>query len=385
MITIVRWRYAPLALSILACSHPASSGGAPEVDTAHATAQSRTITVDASLLQKGRIGIATVESRSLSDDVWVSGQVVAAPGGKAEIGALMTARVRSVSAQEGDRVRAGDILATLDAPDAARIFGELALARARRARAETVLAQEQTLTEQRATSARSLSEATSEADSARADELTAQMLLRTYNAKGTVLTLRAPIAGVIAQHRAQIGEQVGSGDVLFRIIDPSKLNIRADVPESFAEGVQIGSVAQVRYPASGKACGSQIVASTRSVHPTKRSVGFRLLPDATCVGLLEGGFVDIRLALVHSDEPKSDAGAPLHYAAVPRSAIVEIDGVPVAFRATPTAGQFTLTPVGVVRNTEATVFIDQGLNVGDQVAASGVLLLKGEWLRSRLE
>jgi RND family efflux transporter MFP subunit len=276
-------------------------------------------------------------------------------------------------------------LATLDAPDAARIFGDLAAARAKRARAETVLAQELALEQQRATSARAVSDATSEASTARADELTAQLLLQTYNAKGTVLTLKAPIAGIIVQHRAQIGAQVDSGDVLFKIVDPSKLNIRADVPETLAETVRVGTSALMRFPASGRTCASQVVSSTRSVDPVRRTVSFRLQPEPACVGLLEGGFIDVQLALKPADGMTDDAGAPLRYTAVPRSAVVEIDGVPVVFRVSDIAGQFKLTTVSVVRNTDATTFIDQGLSPGDRVVATGVLLLKGEWLRGRLE
>jgi RND family efflux transporter MFP subunit len=297
----------------------------------------------------------------------------------------MTARVRSVAVQEGDTVRAGQVLATLDAPDAARIFGDLAAARAKRTRAETVLAQELALAQQRATSARSVSEATSEADAARADELTAQLLLQTYNARGTLLTLKSPIAGIVAQHRVQLGAQVDSGDILFKVVDPSKLNLRADVPETLAESVRVGSDAQMRFPASGRTCAAQVISSTHSVDPVRRTVSFRLQPEAVCVGLLEGGFMDVRVALKPADGASVDAGAARRYTAVPRSAIVEIDGVPVAFRATDVVGEFSLVTVSVVRNTDATAFIDKGLNPGDRVAASGVLLLKGEWLRSRLE
>ena len=362
----------------------AATNACPSASTR--VAPSKSLTIDPQLLVSGRVAFSTVEEKSLTDEVWVSGQVVAAPRGKAEIGALMTSRVRSVAVQAGDTVRVGQVLATLDAPDAARIVGDLAAARARRARAETVLAQELALAEQRATSARSVSDATSDADSARADEHTAQMLLQTYNAKGTVLTLKSPIAGIVAQHRAQMGAQVDSGDILFMIFDPNKLNIRADVPETLAESVRVGADAQMRFPASGRTCNSAVVSSTRSVDQVKRTVSFRLQPDPACAGMLEGGFIDVRLALKPAQStPASDAGGSRRYAAVPRSAIVEIDGVPVAFLAADVPGKFTLTTVGVVRNTDATVFFDEGLHAGDRAACTGVLLLKGEWLKSRLE
>ena len=367
------------------CSKNAANASPSEnAKVTPAIASSRVLTVDPQLVTKGRIVIAAAEEKNPNDDVMISGQVVAPPRGKAEIGALMTARVRGVLVQEGDVVRAGAVLATLDAPDAARIFGDLAAARARRARAETVLSQEQVLDEQHATSARAVSEAQSDAESARADETTATMLLQTYNVKGTTLTLRSPISGVVAASHARIGAQVDAGTILFKIVDPTKLNIRADVPESLADAIHLGVAGQLRFPTTGRICASEVVASNRSVDPIKRTVSFRLQPADPCQGLLEGGFVDVQLPLTSSGSV-GDASAPERYVVVPRSAVVEIDGVPVAFRATESPGKFKLVALAMVRHGATTSIIEAGLRKGDLVVVSGALLLKGEWLRSRLE
>ena len=82
----------------------------------------RVLKVDPQLLASGRIVLGQAEEKVPDEEVMISGQVVAPPRGKAEIGALMTSRIRSVAVQEGDGVRSGAVLATLDAPDAARIL-----------------------------------------------------------------------------------------------------------------------------------------------------------------------------------------------------------------------------------------------------------------------
>ena len=368
--------------SIFACGKVGNNADAAPAVSSKAVPDpaTRVLVIDPQLVSNGRVVIGQAEERCPDDEVVITGQVVAPPRGKAEIGALMTSRVRSVLVQEGDVVKRGAVLATLDAPDAARIFGDLAAARARRTRAEMVLSQEQALQEQRATSARAVSEARSDAESARADEITATMLLSAYNVNGTTLTLRAPIAGVVAASHARIGAQVDAGTILFKVVDASKLNVRADVPESLADAIRIGSNGQLRFPTSGRVCNSQVVASTRSVDPIKRTVSFRLQPEDSCNGLLEGGFVDVRLPLA-----TADAGAHPNFVMVPRSAIVEIDSVPVAFVPTETPGQFKMTAVTLVRHADSVSIIEQGLGKGDRVVVSGTLLLKGEWLRSRLE
>jgi cobalt-zinc-cadmium efflux system membrane fusion protein len=375
-----------LILALVGCGKSAAhTAPSDKVKVVTAITSARMLTVDPQLITTGRIVIAAAEERNPNDEVMISGQVVAPPRGKAEIGALMTARVRSVLVQEGDIVRAGAVLATLDAPDAARIFGDLAAARARRARADTVLSQEKALAEQHATSARAVSEATSDAESARADEVTATMLLQTYNVKGTTLTLKSPIAGVVAASHAQIGAQVDAGTILFKVVDTAKLNIRADVPESLADAIHLGVTGHLRFPTTGRVCASEVVASTRSVDPIKRTVSFRLQPSNPCQGLLEGGFVDVQLPLGSATSIVGDAAASQRFVTVPRSAVVEIDGVPVAFQATESPGKFKLTTLTIVRHGDSTSLIEKGLQNGDRIVVNGALLLKGEWLRSRLE
>ena len=238
---------------------------------------------------------------------------------------------------------------------------------------------------QRATSARAVSEARSDAESARADEIAATMLLSAYNVNGTTLTVKSPISGIVAANHARLGAQVDAGTILFKIIDPAKLNVRADVPESLADAIRLGTNAQLRFATTGRTCGAQVVASTRSVDPIKRTVSFRLEPEERCQGLLEGGFVDVQLPLATTDRNSGDASTSSKYVTVPRSAIVEIDSVPVAFVQTETPGRFRLVTVTLVRHSDSISIVEQGLQNGDRVVVSGTMLLKGEFLRSRIE
>jgi len=372
-----------IGFALLGCGKNTANATTSETRKANAPSNERLPTVDPQLLASGRIVVGQAEEKSPDDEVTLSGQVVAPPRSKAEIGALMTARVRRVLVQEGDHVKVGEVLATLDAPEAARIFGDLAAARARRAHAETVLSQEQTLSEQRATTARAVSDARSDAESARADEITATMLLQTYNVNGTTLTLRSPIAGVVAANHAQMGAQVDAGTILFKIVDMERLNIRADVPESLAAAIQLGVTGQLRFPTSGRVCEAKVVASTQSVDPIKRTVSYRLQPSDPCPGLLEGGFVDVQLPL--RPTPSGAVEVAKRFVTVPRNAVVEIDGVPIAFQATETPSQFKLRTLTIARHGDSTSFIEKGLQKGDRIVVVGTLLLKGEWLRSRLE
>jgi cobalt-zinc-cadmium efflux system membrane fusion protein len=427
---VAAWACAGFALG---CRSEASTSAPPPPQAsavAPASAAIRLVNVDASLIEAGRIQLSKAELRPISDELLVTGQVIAPPHGKAEIGALLNARIRKIFVEEGQSVKRGQALASLDAPDAARIAGELANARARRGRAELVLAQEQRLAEQSATSERAVSEANSEAAAARADEQAAESMLGTYDVRGSQLTLRTPLAGVVARNSALLGAQVDADTILFRIVDPAQLVVRADVPESIANRIRFGVTIEIRLPTPGEHCGGVILSSTRSVDPIKRTVGFRIKPSEQCPTLLEGGFADVLIPLdviatdQHHTNPSpgpnaksisaananasatnvNKAGAPADVntervptnaaaaskaasvlVAIPRAAVVEIDSVPVAFVATGAPGQFRVVLLTVAHHGETTTWVEQGLLGGEQVASRGVLLLKGEWMKSRLE
>lgn len=365
----------------------------------------RLLSVDSSMIESGRIVLSVTEKKAVTDELLVTGQIIAPPHGRAEIGALLNSRIRGISVEEGQVVKKGQVLATLVAPDAARISGELASARARRTRAEVILAQERRLAEQSATSERAVSDATSEVATARADEQAATVMLGTYDVSGAQLTLRSPLSGIIAASNAQLGAQVDPDTILFRVVDPAQLVVRADVPESMANRIRLGSPAEVRLPTQGSACAAVVVSSTRSVDPIKRTVSFRIRPSAGCPSMLEGGFADVQLPLELSatrlgqdrmpGQPNpgqptgatasaSPSSAPM-LVALPRSAVIELDGVPVAFVATEKPGQFRVAPLTVARHSETTTWAEQGLVGGERVASRGALLLKGEWMKSRLE
>lgn len=386
---------------MLSCQQVAPAEATERVTSVKTENAPRILTLTPELIAQGRVALTQAEKRDLVDNLVVTGSVIAPPHGKAEIGALLNARIRKIYVEEGAIVKKGQLLATLVAPDAARISGDLAGARARRARAETVLAQEQRLAEQKATSERAVSDAQSDAAAARADEQAATVMLSSYNVKGAELTLRAPLDGVVAQSNALLGAQVDPDTTLFRIVDPTQLAVRADVPESMAVRIPIGTLTEFRLPTRSDPCQAEVVATTRSVDLIKRTVGFRLRPVGECLGLLEGGFADVTIPLKRAVEGVPTTSSPntpasnhtvttstppdAHLVTIPRSAVVELDGVPTTFVALPEAGKYQLTPLTVRRHSETQTLVEQGLTGNERVVSKGALLLKGEWMKQRLE
>lgn len=88
-----------------------------------------------------------------------------------------------------------------------------------------------------------------------------------------LVSLTAPISGLISTWNAKVGEAVGPGKVLFEIVDPSTVWVEGDVPEHESHLVKVGQTARVSMVAlpdlvfTGK-----IVRMGGMVEPEKRTV-----------------------------------------------------------------------------------------------------------------
>jgi RND family efflux transporter MFP subunit len=170
---------------------------------------------------------------------------------------LVDGTVTSVRAIEGDAVKAGQVLATIDARPfeeaEQQAAGAHAMARAESAQARIQL----TLTEARL----------SVGEAARVDvDLAAAQLAR---AEGAELMARgaldratldvercsvvAPVDGVIFERRVEPGERIGveheNAGALFALFDPTRVQVRCDVPLADAGSVLPGQQAEITIDA----------------------------------------------------------------------------------------------------------------------------------------
>jgi RND family efflux transporter MFP subunit len=369
---MIRARFLVLALALFACKpEPEREPLAERQESARSTA----VKVDPALLREGRVQLGKVEFLRPDAEIRAIGYVEPDVTAAADVGALLLARVRDVKVREGDRVTAGQVLAELDAPDAARVAAELSRAGAERARAERALDREKRLIQSQATSRRELEQAEAELAGLEASERSARLLLGAYGAVGSRVIVRAPIAGVLSHVGVALGARVDAGDTLFRIVDPKRFIVRAEVLERDARRVEVGSAAALAFP-DGKRCVARVKARSAEVERLRHTVSVQLEPK-DCELPIAGQVLDVRIT--------ANGGSAPELAAVPRDALVELDGAPAVFVANETPGEFSLFPVLVSRSTEATAYLEKGPPPGTPVAVRGTVLLKGEWMRASLE
>jgi cobalt-zinc-cadmium efflux system membrane fusion protein len=379
---MMRARAAPLVLCLVAC---ACSRRTPRREPAAADAGPVVVRVDPSLLGSGRIATGAVERRALRGDVRLPAEVVPSESGAAEVGALVAGRVGSIEVKEGDAVKKGQALATVDSPDAARIAADAIRARARIAAASKKLERQEGLAADEATSASAVDEARVELAQARADAAAARTLLAGLGipepsgdaAVASRVPLRSPIDGVVTERMTTLGASVAPEKTLFRVVARDRVYVDVRFTDPAMSIPEKGSPVRVlpRGADAKTSCPAHIAASLGVVDERTRARRVRVDPDAPCELLVPGAFVDAAFT-----SPASTVAL-----AIPKAALVDVRGAPTVFLATPEPGAFSPRVVRTGTTTSEDVAIEEGLSEGDRVVVVGAVLLKGELLRAELE
>jgi HlyD family secretion protein len=84
--------------------------------------------------------------------------------------------------------------------------------------------------------------------------------------------LRAPIDGIVDVRAARQGEVLNPGQAVVTLVNPDDLWIRADVEESYVDGVHLGDVLTVRLPSGAERPGTVFFRGVDADYATQRDV-----------------------------------------------------------------------------------------------------------------
>lgn len=290
----------------------------------------------------------------------------------ARIFSPVAGRAVQILGQAGQQVRAGDVLAWLQAPDYDTAVADLHKAQADHDNKQAAQARAQRLHEAGVIATRDLESTVAEARSAQAELARAGARLRGLDGVGKDgrLALRAPIAGVIAERHLNPGQELrpDAADPAFVIIDPSHLDVVADVAESEVGKLHVGQ--SIRVEADGtdlSAISGQISAVGIAMDPATRRVPVRAHLQAPPAAARPEMFV--RLAPL-------DASAPAAVA-VPNSAIVTTGQQSFVF-VERTPGLLVKTQVSLLMRGRDQSYVSEGLSGGARVVTKGAILLGAE-------
>jgi len=293
--------------------------------------------------------------------------------------------------REGDVVKRGQVLAYVDSPEAARFAADLIRARARLLAASRKVERQLGLEQDRATSVAAVDEARMELTTAEADAAAARTMLASLGmaeppapASGALparVPVRSPIDGVVVARLLALGAPVSPDKTIFRLLARDKVVVDARWTDAAAAPPTRDTAVKL-VPRGGDghvSCDAKVTSTVSEVDERTRARRVRIVPVAPCSFLFAGAYVDA------SFTSASLASTMAPSLALPKQAVVDVRGTPTVFVAGAPGGAFTAHAVRTGRTTADDVVIEEGVHEGDVVVVVGVVLLKGELLRSELE
>ena len=218
--------------------------------------------------------VTEVQPRELRQVLALSGALRAV--NQAQVKAKVAGEVREVLVREGEAVKAGQVLARIDASEyqsrLEQARGSLQAARAQLAIAAKARDNNQALVAQGFISQNAYDNAASQYDFARANVESAQGVLDVAQKALSDSVVRAPIAGTVASRSVQPGEKVSVDSRLLDLVDLRQLELEAAVPTTDVLQIATGQQAEVRLEGLPEALTGQVVRINPATQAGSRSV-----------------------------------------------------------------------------------------------------------------
>lgn len=298
---------------------------------------------------KTKVRVEVAHQAAISADKVYSGTLEegsATPVSFASIGTIQTLNVR-----EGQKITKGSLIGTLNETSAA---SALEIAQALKLQAEDAHARMKTLHENKSISEIQWMEAESKYKQAVGSEKIARKALADCK-------LYAPATGIIANKKAEPGQNVLPGVPILDIVDIKKVKAKVFVPESEISSVRVGNQVEVSVGAlGGKTFNGKIGEKNVSAQLLSRSYAVSATLDNKNGELLPGMILEMRIFSKDS----------LYGISMPTSAIL-LDEKNETFVWIVKNGKAMRKNI-IVKNDEAgEILIEGDISVGDSVIING--------------
>ena len=227
------------------------------------------------------------------------------PFNRAAIFARVNGYVKSWDHDIGSPVKAGQVLATIDAPDLDQQLGQakatLASVRANHqiasltANRNNILLQKQIVAQQLADQ----TDADAKAKEAVVDANEANV--RQLEAMQSFKTLAAPFDGVVTARNVELGMLInsgGSGQPLFEVSDLHRVRIYVQVPQSFTAGLTVGMKATFEMPQyPGARFEATLSHISKSINQNSHSMQVELQADNAAGKFFGGSYCNVHFEI----------------------------------------------------------------------------------------
>jgi membrane fusion protein, multidrug efflux system len=283
---------------------------------------------------------------------------------RAPIFARVSGYVKGWKVDIGSRVKAGDLLAEIEAPDLDQQLlqarADLANAEASAKLSDATLKRRQTLLTQSFASQQDVDERTADLNSKNALVKSGQANVDRLEALASYKRLTAPFDGIVTARDTDVGALINAGNggaAMFVISDVKKLRVYVNVPQTYVPLIKVGTKASISVPEyPDRAFQAVVESSSQSVDVASGTTRMQLGVPNDRGELLPGSYGNVRLDLSRDVQP-------LH---IPASALIfDQNGLRVA-----TVGpndRVVFKTVTIARDLGRDIEIASGLAADDRV------------------
>jgi RND family efflux transporter MFP subunit len=312
------------------------------------------------------VAVATPDTRGRRTAIDLPGRLEAYT--QAQIFARVSGYIKELNVDIGSPVKAGQLLAEIDAPDLDQQImqaqADVASAQANATLSKANLERGQSLIQSGSVSKQDIDQRT-------ADSANKQGLVRSVQANLDRLRVLekykrivAPFDGLVTARTTDIGALInagsGGGPALFVVSDIGRLRAYVNVPQSYVPSIKMGTKAQISVPEyAGRSFPATVEASAQSVDAASGTTRMLLVVDNASGEMMTGAFANVRFELPVPDKAIN----------VPSSALIfDQTGVRVAIVGPD--DHVMLKTVRISRDLGREVEIGSGLSAEDRVIAS---------------
>jgi membrane fusion protein, multidrug efflux system len=265
------------------------------------------------------VAVALPNAKALNPTIDLPGRLEAYY--RAPIFARVSGYLTSWSVDIGARVKAGQVIAEIEAPDLDQQLlqarADLASQQASARLSEATLNRRKTLVASNFVSAQEIDERTADLSNKKAAVNSGQANVERLEALAGYKKITAPFDGVVTARDTDVGALInaggGSGPAMFVVSDITKLRVYVNVPQTFVPSIRIGAKAVITMPEyPNRTFAATVEASSQAVDVSSGTTRMQLALDNSSGELMPGGYANVRLTL------QRDA-LPLH---IPASALI---------------------------------------------------------------
>jgi RND family efflux transporter MFP subunit len=284
---------------------------------------------------------------------------------RAPIFARVSGYLKSWSADIGAKVKAGQAIAEIEAPDLDQQLlqarADLASQEASAKLSEATLTRRKSLIASNFVSMQEIDERSADLSNKKAAVNSGQANVERLEALAGYKKITVPFDGVVTARDTDVGALInaggGSGPPMFVISDISKLRVYVNVPQSYVPAIRIGAKARISMPEyPNRTFDATVEASSQSVDISSGTTRMQLALDNPNGELMPGGYANVRMGL------ERDA-VPLH---IPASALI-FNGSGLRVATVGAGDKVRFKTVTIARDLGKDIELASGISADDRV------------------